>query len=232
MLTAAAVFAAGCSSHHDAPSLPAVSAATAPATITAAPLTDSATLQGKLLAGADIPPEFEALDVGPGTDANSPPSTSTNRSHTDPADCAKVLDAVSDQVPGASAHGAVHYSAADFDSIDIDAASYPSSAAAKAFTTVQDLLRRCGSYSGTDADGVAISYQVGGLDEPRAGDASVSFQVRTSSQGLTLYSAATVALVGSTVVQVARAGQKPVDPAALRTLTGTQIQRLQGISGP
>ncbi|WP_157121091.1 sensor domain-containing protein [Nocardia miyunensis] len=233
LIAAVAVFAAGCGSHHGGSSLPAVSSVAAPSTVTAAPLTDSAALQAKLLSGTDIPPDYQALDdgsggSGPGGDSPTPP----NRSHTDPAACAKVLDAVSDQVPGASAHGAVHYSSADFDSIDIDAASYPGSGAAKAFASVQDLLHRCGSYSGTDADGTAVGYQVGGLDEPRAGDASVSFQVHTTSQGLTLYSAATVALVGSTVVQIARAGQKPVDPAALRSITATQIQRLQGISGP
>ncbi len=228
LITAAAISAAGCSTQHSGSSLPPVSSATAPSTVTAAPLTDSAALRAKLLSGTDIPPEFEALDDSSGGNGPTPP----DRSHTDPAACAKVLDAVNDQVPGASAHGAVHYSSADFDSIDIDAASYPRNAAARAFASVQDLLHRCGSYSGTDADGAAVSYQVGGLDEPRAGDASVSFQVRTTSQGLTLYSAATVALVGSTVVQIARAGQKAVDPAALRSITDTQIQRLQGISGP
>ncbi|MFF3570385.1 sensor domain-containing protein [Nocardia jiangxiensis] len=231
LLAAAAVFAAGCSSPHGGSALPPVSPAAAPSTVTAAPLTDSAALQAKLLSGTDIPPEYQALDDGSGG-GDAPTTTAPDRSHTDPAACAKVLDAVNDQVPGASAHGAVHYSTAGFDSIDIDAASYPSARAAEAFGAVQDLLHRCGSYSGTDADGTSVSYQVGALDEPRAGDASVSFQVRTSSQGLTLYSAATVALVGSTVVQIARAGQKPVDPAALRSITGTQIQRLQGISGP
>ncbi len=227
LIAAVAVFAAGCGSHHSGASLPPVSPAPAPSKVTAAPLTDSAALRAELLSGTDIPPEFEALDDSSGGNGPTPP----DRSHTDPAACAKVLDAVNDQVPGASAHAAVHYSSADFDSIDIDAASYPGNGAAQAFASVQDLLRRCGSYSGTDADGTAVGYQVGGLDEPRAGDASVSFQVRTTSQGLTLYSAATVAVVGSTVVQIARAGQKAVDPAALRSITDTQIRRLQGVSG-
>lgn len=228
LLAATAVLAAGCGSQHTGSSLPPLSSAATPSTVTAAPLTDSAALQAKLLSATDMPPGFEVLQDGSAGNGPTPP----DKSHTDPAACAKVLDPVSDQVAGASAQGAVHYSSADFDSIDIDAASYPGGAAAKAFAAVQDLLRRCTSYSGTDADGTAVSYQVGGLAEPRAGDASTSFQVRTTSQGMTLYSAATVALVGSTVVQIARAGQQPVAPAALRDITTTQVQRLQGISGP
>ncbi|WP_216899172.1 sensor domain-containing protein [Nocardia alni] len=229
LIVAAAVLAAGCGSHHGS-SLPRVSSAKIPSSVTAAPFTDSAALQAKLLTATDMPPGFEQIDNGSGGGGNGP--TQPDRSHTSPAACAKVLDPVSDQVPGSTAGGAVHYSSADFDSIDIDAASYPNKAAAQAFSTVQQLLGDCGSYSGTDADGTAVSYQVGGLNQARAGDASVSFQVRTTSQGMTLYSAATVALVGSTVVQVARAAQKPVDPEALRGLTDTQVQRLQGISGP
>jgi hypothetical protein len=228
---AVVLLAAGCGSRHD-DSLPPLGAAVTPSPVTGAPLTDSAALQAKLLSVDDMPPGFTELDDAsagsPGGNSPAPP----DRSHTDPADCAKVLDPVNDQVSGSSAHGAVHYSSPDLDSIDIDAAGYPNGAAAQAFSAVQALLRRCSSYSGTDADGTPLSYRVGGLAEPRAGDASVSFQVRTTSQGLTLHSAATVALVGSTVVQIARAGQKPVDPQALRGITAAQVQRLQGIAGP
>lgn len=233
-LLSAAVFAAACGSHHGN-SLPAVGSAAPPSRVTAAPFTDSAALQAKLLGAADMPPGFAQLDDGSGGNGQTPP----DRSHTDPAACAKVLDEVRKQVPGASAGGAVHYSSPDFDSIDIDAASYPNSTAAQAFSTVEGLVRQCTAYSGTDADGTAVSYRVGGLNEPKAGDAvhpgdptSISFQVQTSSQGLTLYSAATLALVGSTVVQIARAGQKPADPAALKALTDAQVKRLRGIAGP
>jgi hypothetical protein len=227
LLLGAALFATSCNSHHGN-SLPPVGAATPPPTVTAAPFADSAALQAKLLGTADLPTGFTQIDDGSGGNGQTPP----DRSHTDPAACAKVLDAVTKQVPGASAAGAVHYSSPDFDSIDIDAASYPTRAAAQTFSTVEDLVHRCTSYSGTDADGTPVSYRIGGLNEPKAGDASISFQVQTSSQGLTLYSAATLALVGSTVVQIARAAQKPVDPAALAALTDTQIRRLRGIAGP
>ncbi len=229
LIVGAAVLAAGCGSHHGSP-LPPLSSAKVPSAVTAAPITDSAALTAKLLTATDMPPGFDQIDLGSGGGDNG--QTPPDRSHTTPAQCAKVLDPVSDQVPGSTASGAVHYSSADFDSIDIDAAGYPSSAAAQAFSTVQQLLGHCGSYSGTDADGTPVSYRVGGLNEARAGDASISFQVHTTSQGMTLYSAATVALVGSTVVQIARAGQKPIDPEALRGLTDTQVQRLQGIAGP
>lgn len=227
LLLGAALFASACGSHKNS-SLPPIASATPPPTVTAAPFTDSAALRAKLLGAADMPPGFDQLDDGSGGNGQTPP----DRSRTDPAACARVLDEVGKQVPGASAAAAVHYSSPNFDSIDIDAASYPNTAAAQAFSTVENLVRTCSSYSGTDADGTALTYRVGGLNEPGAGDASVSFQVQTSSQGMTLYSAATVALVGSTVVQIARAGQQPVDPAALKALTDTQIQRLRGIAGP
>jgi len=226
LILGAALFVTACSSQHGR-SLPPLGSAVAPAPATAAPFTDSAALQAKLLGVADMPPGFDQLDDGGG---NGP--TPQDRSHTDPAACARVLDAVSSQVAGASASGAVHYSSPDFDSIDIDAASYPNGAAAQAFSTTERLVRQCTAYAGTDADGTAVTYRIGGLDQPRAGDSSMSFQLQTSSQGLTLYSAATLALVGSTVVQIARAGQKPVPPPALSALTATQVQRLQGIAGP
>ncbi|RDI65345.1 hypothetical protein DFR76_106215 [Nocardia pseudobrasiliensis] len=228
LLAGVALCAAGCGSSQD-DSLPGFGpTATAPP-ISAPATTDAKGLRSRLLTVADLPPGFTELeDASPGNGVQQP----VDRSRTDPPACAKVLAAVSDQAPGFSARAAAHYTNTDFSSIDIDIASYPGSGAAQAFSTVQGLLRQCGKYSGTDADGTATSYRAGGLDQPRAGDASTSFQVRTTSEGMTLYSSATVAVVGSAVVQIARTTTQPVDPAALRDLTAAQIVRLQGFIGP
>ncbi|MFI5781528.1 hypothetical protein [Nocardia sp. NPDC051570] len=225
---AAMVGAAGCGSAQD-DSLPGFGpVATAPAATTPA-VTDAAALRARLLTVADLPPGFTQLeDASPGNGPQQP----VDRSRTDPPACAKILAPVADQRPGASARAAVHYTAADFSSIDIDIASYPGDGAAQAFSAAQQLLRQCRKYSGTDADGTALSYRAGVLDQPRAGDASASFQVRTTSEGMTLYSVATVAVVGSTVVQVARTATEPVDPAGLRDLTAGQVMRLRGVVGP
>ncbi|MBB5917947.1 hypothetical protein BJY24_006859 [Nocardia transvalensis] len=227
LLAGLALCAAGCGSQdHDSTSgLGAVT----PPPVTAPAITDSAALQAKLLTVADLPPGYTQLDDGsPGNGGGA----AQDHSRTDPAACGKVLAAVTDQVPGASAHGTVNYSTPDFASIDIDAASYPGNGAGQAFSSVQQLLRQCTSYSGTDADGIAVDYKVSGLDQPRTGDASTAFQVHTSSQGMSLYSAAALVLVGSTVVQVAETSPQPVDPGALHNLVAAQVGRLQGVLGP
>lgn len=196
--------------------------------ITAPAVTDSDALQAELLGPADVPVGFTELSgTAPGT-APAPP----DRSHTDPAQCAKVLAPLADLHDGSTARGAVHYSSPNFASIDIDIAGYSDGGAADAFSAVQKLIRECHSYSGTDADGIPVAYRLSGLEQPTAGAASVSFQVRTTSEGLSLYSAATVAVVGSSVVQVAQTAPSPVDPAALHDLTDTQVRRLKGIAGP
>jgi hypothetical protein len=225
--TSLAALAAGCgSAHHD--SLPELGATVTAPKPTAPAVTDSDALQARLLAVAQLPPGYTQLpDAGPG---NGPEQA--DHSHTDPPACANVLAAVSDQAPGASAHAAVHYSASNFASIDIDAASYPDNGAPQVFSTLQGLLHRCRSYSGTDADGTPIHYQTGGLDQPPAGDACASFQVHTTSGGLTLYSAATIAVVGSTIVQIVETAPQPVSPTTLTDLTAEQVHHLQGTSGP
>ncbi|RDI49829.1 sensor domain-containing protein [Nocardia mexicana] len=227
LLAGAALCAAGCGSQQE-DSLPGLGAAVTPSAVTAPAVTDSAALQAKMLGTTDLPPGYTRLDDGsPGNGVAAP-----DRSRTDPAQCSKVLGAVAEQVPGASARAAVNYTTPDFSSIDIDAASYPENGAAQAFSNVQQLLRRCTGYSGTDADGVAVDYRVGGLEQPRLGDSSTAFQLHTSSQGMSLYSGAAVVLVGSTVVQVAQTAPQPIDPAALSDLTAKQVQRLQGVLGP
>ncbi|WP_280364408.1 hypothetical protein [Nocardia wallacei] len=226
LLTGAALCAAGCGSQHaDSASNP-ISAVTPPS-ITAPAITDSAQLQARLLTVADLPPGYTRLDDGsPGNGA-----TPQDRSRTEPPECAKVLAAVGEQFAGASARGAAGYATADFASVDIDAASYPDNGAAQAFSAVQDLLRRCTAYSGTDADGVAVDYRVSALELPRTGDASVAFQVRTTSEGMTLYSFAALILAGSTVAQLAETAPQPIDSAAFADLTAKQAQRLRGVPG-
>ncbi|MBF6174167.1 hypothetical protein [Nocardia blacklockiae] len=227
LLAGLALCAAGCGSSQEDSARDLGSAVTPPS-VTAPAVTDSAALQAKLLTAADLPPGYTRLDDGaPGNGV-----TPQDRSRTEPAACAKVLAAIGDQVPGSSARGAVSYSTPDFASIDIDAASYPDNGAAQAFSAAQQLLRDCTSYSGTDADGVAIDYRVDGLSLPRTGDASTAFEVRTSSEGMTLYSAAALVLVGSSVVQIAETAPQPVDPGSFADLTAKQVQRLQGVVGP
>ncbi|WP_019928257.1 sensor domain-containing protein [Nocardia sp. BMG111209] len=229
LAAAVGVLLAGCGGSHHGDTLPGLGSAVTVAPPAAPGLTDSTALRSKLLTTADLPPGFTQLEDGPASnDAPAQP----DRSHTEPAACARVLAPVADQLPGASAHAAAHYVTADFASVDIDIASYPNGGAAQAFSVVQSLLRDCGSYDGTDADGTAVHYRLGGLEQPATGDASASFQVRTTSQGMTLYSVATVAVIGSSVVQLADTAPKPVDPAALHDLVAKQASRLQGLAGP
>ncbi|BCK57019.1 sensor domain-containing protein [Nocardia wallacei] len=223
LLAGAALCAAGCASQHEDSASNQFSTVQPPP-VTAPPITDPAQLQTRLLTVADLPPEYTRLDDGaPGNGA-----TPQDTSRTDPPECAKVLAAVGEQYAGASARGAAGYATPDFASIDIDAASYPGNGAAQAFSAMQDLLRRCATYSGTDADGVAVDYRVSGLAQPRTGDASVAFQVQTTSEGLTLHSAAALVLVGSSVVQIAETAPQPIDAAAFADLTAKQAQRLRG----
>ncbi|MEV5650071.1 hypothetical protein AB0L57_17645 [Nocardia sp. NPDC052254] len=227
LLAGIAIGVSACGSQHD-DSLPALAAPTSVPPITAPPVTDSAALRALLLGPADVPPSFTQLDDAAPGNGPTPP----DRSRTDPVECAKVLAPVGDLYPGSSARGDVHYSSPNYASIDIDIASYADGAAAQAFSAVHKLLNDCRAYSGTDADGTAVDYQLGGLSQPAAGTASTSFQVRTTSEGMSLYSAATVAVVGSSVVQIAETSPAPIDPAALRDLTDRQIRRLAGATGP
>ncbi|MFF0455169.1 hypothetical protein [Nocardia africana] len=226
VLAGVVVGVSACGQHDDSlPSLPAT--ATVPP-ITAPAVTDSGALRARLLTPADLPPGFTQLEDASAGNGQTPP----DRSRTDPAECAKVLAPVGDLYSGPSARGAVHYSSPNFASIDIDIASYADGNAAQAFAAAQKLLRDCRGYSGTDADGTSVDYRLGGLDQPKAGSASTSFQVRTTSGGMSLYSAATIAVVGSSVVQIAETSPAQVDPASLQDLTAKQVRRLEGVAGP
>ncbi|WP_168436163.1 sensor domain-containing protein [Nocardia vermiculata] len=226
VLAGLALGVSACGGNDD--SLPAPTTDVSVPPITAGAVVDSDVLRGQLLGPRDVPLGFTQLeDASPG---NGP--TPQDRSRTDPAECAKVLAPVGDLYGTPAGRGAVHYSSPSFAGIDIDIASYTDGGAAHAFAAAQDLLRDCRHYSGTDADGTAIEYELGGLDQPPAGAASTSFQVRTTSAGMSLYSAATIAVVGSSVVQIAETSPAQVSPDALRDLTAKQIRRLEGVAGP
>ncbi|MGQ4617136.1 hypothetical protein [Nocardia sp. R7R-8] len=223
--------ATGCGSGDRArpgpPELPALGPVVAAAPVTTAPETDSARLRGLLLADTDLPAGFTAsappADTGGGATGASP---------TNPAECVKVLAPLGAQRSGALARASTQYAGPNFSSIDIDAASYPPDAVAAAFSEAQEILRRCAHYVGADGSDIPIDYRIGGLVQPRAGDACAPFQVRTTSDDLTLGSSAAIVQVGSTLVQVAVTAPESVDPGVLSALTAAQVRRLRGVAGP
>ncbi len=232
LLTAAAsvVLAAGCGAPEPAaasPELPPLGPVVAAAPVTVAPETDSGRLRDQLLGDADLPSGFTALP--PRADAGM---ASADASPTNPAECAKVLTPLGAQQPGALAQASTQYAGPNFSSIDIDAAAYPRDAVPGAFSAVQEILRRCAHYSGADATDIAVEYRIGGLAQPPAGDAVAAFQVRTTSDGLTLGSSVAIVQVGSTLVQVAVTAPEAVDPGVLSALTAAQVRRLKGVAGP
>ncbi|MGW0175812.1 sensor domain-containing protein [Rhodococcus sp. NPDC003322] len=207
------------------PPVTTVAAPTAPATTTV----DEAGLTAALLTVADLPAGFAALP-DPVADLGLPEAAAdseSDRSSTDPQACAGVLAPIADQVPGAAAQGVARFAGPDFTSIDTDAAAYPDSGAAQAFTAVQSTFASCADYSGTDADGVTVHYRLGGLDQPTVGDASVAVRLETSSEGFTMTSDTVVAVVGGAVVQVTATGQQPIEPAVLTRLARTAVDRLR-----
>lgn len=233
-LTSSALLAAGlaltvtaCGSKDSAAPLPTLGPTVQPGTsgAGAAPL-DQYTLRGDLLEVGQLPAGFSALNDPP------PGSTSGAGSKTDPAQCSSVLAGIADQAPGSAARAAAQFAGSNFASLDIDAASYANGGAAQAFSAVQKLLQGCTKYTGKDADNSSVEFRVGGLSQPNAGDASTSFQMRTTSQGLTLYTDVSIVLVGSTVVQIALSDAKEPDPQQLSAMTATQVRRLQGAVGP
>lgn len=233
LLTAAlsAVLVAGCGSAEPATELPEVpelsplGPVVAAAPVTAAPETDSDRLRAGLLGDANLPPGFTALP--PRADAGTAAASPTN-----PAECVKVLSPLGAQYSGALAQASTQYAGPNFSSIDIDAASYPRDAVAGAFSAVQEILRRCAQYSGADATDIPVEYRIGGLAQPPAGDAVAAFQVRTTSEGLTLGSSVAIVQVGGTVLQVAVTAPEAVDPEVLSALTAAQVRRLTGVAGP
>lgn len=234
LAAAGAVLSAGCGSPDDeqgaaAPGLPELGPVVAAASVDAQPISDENVLISHLLSISDFPDGMTAVHdrrVNPGQAAL------TTVAETEPAECGRVMSSIAAQTPDPVTATGIAYSGPDFSSIDIDAATFAPDRVASAFTAVQEQLRRCTSYRGTDADEIAIEYRVGALDQPKAGDASASYQVRTTSEGLTLVSLVTVVQVGPTLAQVAVSAPEAVDPGLLSDLTDAQVRRLQGILGP
>lgn len=227
-LLAVAPALGACGSDDPDAALPPVTTVAAPGA-TATTAVDQAGLPHALLGVGDLPAGFAALP-DPVADLGLPAAaqdSESDRSSTDPQKCSGVLAPIADQVPGATARGVARFTGPDFSSIDTDAAAYAESGAAQVFTTVQDTLAACRDYSGTDADGVAVHYRLGGLDQPAVGDASVAVRLETSSEGFTMTSDTVIAVVGAAVVQVTATGQQPIEPAVLTDLARTAVDKLR-----
>ncbi|GAA4480420.1 hypothetical protein GCM10023094_26910 [Rhodococcus olei] len=207
--------------------LPPVTTATAPTPAGAPAVPDQTRLRAALLGVGDLPAGFASIP-DPEQDLGLPATTESaqpDRASTDPKACAAVLAELADQVPGATARGVARFTGPAFTSIDTDAAAYPDAGAAFAFTTVQRTLAACDRYTGTDADGVAVQYRLGGLDQPTVGDASVAVRLQTTSDGVTMVSDAVIAVTGGVIVQVVASGQQPIDPAVLAGLARTAVEK-------
>ncbi|MCA1006789.1 hypothetical protein LCL87_13775 [Rhodococcus hoagii] len=207
---------------------PVVTAPTQPA---AGPITDPAALRTALLTAADLPVGFVALpgaersaeDSADGSaDDGSGPQPTTN-----PTRCANVLDTIARQARGAVAAAESNFSGPGFTSIDVDAASFPGTGAAEAFSTVQTTMRQCTAYTGTDGEGVVVDYRIEPLATPTIGDASTAIRLVTTSDGFSLVSDAVVAVVDSTVVQVVATGPEPVDAGVLEGLARGSAERIR-----
>ncbi|CCQ16192.1 putative uncharacterized protein [Rhodococcus sp. AW25M09] len=222
--------AAGCSS--DAPSsTPAVvpTAVAAPDPLRGAAVTDDDVLGAAMLGPSELPNGFTSipdpvrdlgLDPAPGYD-------SPDKSGTDPAECAAVLAPVSEQLDGAASTAVARFSGPDFSSIDEDAASYSGTGAADAFASVQQAWVGCTEFSGTDADGVGVEYELAGREQPQIGDASVSVRLTTSSEGFTLISDVVVAVVDSTVMQIVVSDRSGLEPETVTAVAEAAAERIR-----
>ncbi|MFI2478059.1 hypothetical protein [Nocardia xishanensis] len=222
---------AGCGAEDEQPplpTLPPLGPAVAAAPVNGSPTTDPAELARRLLGPADLPGLTPVLDPrGPGQPEQAGPIAETR-----PAQCARVLLPLAEQGTEPLTWNTVAYNGPNFSSIDIDAASYSPEKMPAAFSAVQQTLRECTEYSGSDADGTAIEYWLGALDQPPVGDASTAFQLRTASAGFTLVSLVSIVQVGPVLAQVTITAPESVEPAALTDLTADQVARLRGVAGP
>ncbi|MDH6279678.1 hypothetical protein [Prescottella agglutinans] len=201
-------------------------AVTAPGTPSAGPIPDAATLQAALPAATDLPAGYARLPAIPDLGAQSDSEPGTDRSTTNPSRCANVADTVARQVPGAVASAEENFTGAGFTSIDVDAAAYAGTGAADAFAAVQDTLRECTTFTGTDADGTSVQYRVEPLPQPTVGDASTSIRLTTTSGGFTLVSDVVLAVVDSTVVQVIATGPDGTDGSVATDVARTTADRV------
>ncbi|MEU8894255.1 hypothetical protein [Nocardia sp. NPDC048505] len=220
---------AGCSSDDPAPEsgLPAFGPVVAAAPAAGEPLTDSDVLLARLLDPADLPAGYSPSGASRSADlplGDPPPTT--------PAGCERVMTPIGEQQSQARAWNFIGYSGPNFSSIDIDAASYPADQVGAAFAAVQQTLRGCTAYSGTDTDKTRIDFRLGALEQPPAGDASASYRLHTSSEGVDLVTLVTLVQVGPTLAQVSVTGLDQVDPGTLTAVTAAQVRRLRGVAGP
>lgn len=200
-------------------------AVTAPDQPTAGPIVDPAALHAALLTPPDLPVGFVALPGAPGPDDGAADDGTTS-STTNPTRCANVLDTIARQAPGSIADAESNFSGPGFTSVDVDAASFPGTGAAEAFSTVQSTMRQCTSYTGTDGEGVVVDYRIEPLAMPEVGDASTAIRLVTTSDGFSLVSDAVVAVVDSTVVQVIATGPEPIDAGVLEGLARSSAERI------
>ncbi|MGV8871470.1 MAG: hypothetical protein ACOH2Q_03000 [Rhodococcus sp. (in: high G+C Gram-positive bacteria)] len=222
--------AAGCSS--DEPSqtpAEAPTAVAAPDPLLGAAITDAGVLTAAMLGLGELPDGFSSIP-DPVKDLGLDPAPdydSTDRSSTDPAECAAVLAPVSEQLGGAASSAVVRFSGPNFSSIDEDAASYSGTGAADAFAAVQQAWVGCTEFSGTDADGVGVDYALAGREQSPIGDASASVRLTTSSEGFTLVSDVVVAVVDSTVLQIVVSDQSGLEPETVTAVAGAAADRIR-----
>ncbi|MFI6869610.1 hypothetical protein [Nocardia sp. NPDC050406] len=224
--TLAGMAVSACGSEDSGPNLsPLGPEVTPPSTTGAAAVPDSPTLRSDLLAASQLPAGYTALpDPEPGDGGAA--------EGVDPKQCAKVLAPIAEQSPNAVSRAVAQFEGTNFTSIDIDAAGYANGAAAQAFSAAQSVLRECTRYTSTASDQTTVEFRLGGLQQPTIGDASTAFTVDTASEGVTLHTAVSLTLVGSTVVQVALTAPEEPDPQQLSAVTAAQVRKLQGIAGP
>ncbi len=202
----------------------------APDPLRGSPITDTAALAGAMLVSKELPDGY-VLIPDPVRDLGLDPAPeydAADKSGTDPQSCAEVLAAITQQSPGAAADAEVRFSGPDFSSIDEDAASYTDNGAADTFAAVQETFADCGTYTGTDADGIVVDYRLGGREQNAIGDASTSVRLETKSEGFTLVSEAVVAIVDRTVFQLVVTSQHGVTPEALTTLAIKAADKIRG----
>lgn len=192
------------------------------APVTDPPFTDADTLALRLLGEDDLPDGMVAA-YDPTDESSQPASVPAP---TTPAGCGKVLMALGFQRPEALTWTAVAYNGPEFASIDIDAASYADVGAA--LRAVQETVHNCTEYFGEDSEDTRIDYRLGALDQPPAGDASTSFQLRMTSADAGLVAQATLVQVGATLAQISVTAPEASDPALLAELTAAQVRALRG----
>lgn len=202
---------------------------TASAALTGTPL-DKSTLQRTFLTLNDLPVDFDVVpdpveDLGL---APAPATSESDKSTTVPASCASVLAPIAAQVPGSVASITKLFTGPDFTSIDQDSASFPDGpAATSAFVQMQETVAACPEYSGTDADGISITYRVGAGNQPVVGDTSFSYRIITASEGFTLVADVVVAAVGTTLTQLSATAPSPISPEVLGSMATTAAELLR-----